>query len=41
MTERKAIEIVYNLTIKFLRTPLTDEQLDALFKVREMVTKAR
>lgn len=39
MTDEEAIGIVYHLAIKFLKTPLTDEELDALFKVRSMLEK--
>lgn len=37
MTNEDAIGIVYNLAVKFIRLPLTDEELDALFKVRTML----
>lgn len=37
MTNEEAIGIVYNLAIRSLRTPLTDDELDALFKVRAML----
>jgi hypothetical protein len=37
MTELEAIRIVYNLAVKLLRLPVEDNELDALFKVREMV----
>jgi hypothetical protein len=37
MTELEAIRIVYNLAVKLLRLPVGDDELDALFKVREMV----
>jgi hypothetical protein len=33
----RAIRIVYDLAIKFLKSPLNDEELDALFRVREML----
>jgi hypothetical protein len=38
MTDKEAIEIVYNLTIKLLRLPVTDQELDALLKVRAIVS---
>jgi hypothetical protein len=37
MMDLEAIRMVYELAIKAIRGPVTDEQLDALFKVREMV----
>lgn len=37
MTDLEAIRKVYDLAVKFLKTPVTDDQLDALFKVRRMV----
>lgn len=47
MTDEEAMGIVYNIAVRFLRTPLTDEEflttpvtdeeLDALFKVRDML----
>jgi hypothetical protein len=39
MSNEEAIAIVYNLTIRFLRLPVTDQELDALFKVRAMVSQ--
>jgi hypothetical protein len=43
MTDKdlQAVRIVYDLAIKFLKSPLNDEELDALFRVREMVAGAR
>jgi hypothetical protein len=37
MTDMEAIRKVYDLAVKFLKTPLTDDELDALFQVRAMV----
>lgn len=37
MTDLEAIQKVYELAIKFLKLPVADDQLDALFRVREMV----
>jgi hypothetical protein len=37
MTDSEAIRTVYDLAVKFLKSPLTDDELDALFKVRSMV----
>lgn len=37
MTDLEAIQKVYELAIRFLKSPLTDTELDALFKVRRMV----
>jgi hypothetical protein len=37
MTDLEAIQKVYDLAIKFLRLPVADDQLDALFKVRAML----
>jgi hypothetical protein len=39
MTDLEAIQKVYELAIKHLKLPVADDQLDALFKVREMVMK--
>jgi hypothetical protein len=39
MTDLEAIRKVYELAIKHLKLPVADDQLDALFKVREMVMK--
>lgn len=37
MTDLEAIRKVYELAIRHLKLPIADDQLDALFKVREMV----
>lgn len=37
MTDLEAIQKVYELAIKYLKLPVADDQLEALFKVRRMV----
>jgi hypothetical protein len=39
MTDLEAIQKVYELAIKYLKLPVADDQLDALFMVRELVMK--
>jgi hypothetical protein len=39
MTDEEAIRKVYDLAIKFLKLPVKDDELDALFKVRDLVQK--
>lgn len=39
MTDLEAIRKVYDLAIKYMKLPVADDQLDALFKVRKMVMK--
>jgi hypothetical protein len=37
MDDQLAVEIIYNLVVKFMRGPLDDRSLDALFHVRAMI----
>jgi hypothetical protein len=39
MTDLEAIQKVYELAIKRLKLPVAEDQLDALFRVREIVMK--
>lgn len=41
MSDLEAIRKVYELAIRFLKLPVEDDQLDALFRVREIVMKAQ
>jgi hypothetical protein len=37
MNDQLAVEIIYNLVVKFMRGPLDDRSLDAIFHVRAMI----
>jgi hypothetical protein len=39
MTDLEAIEILYNLAIRQMRGPVTDQELDAIFYVRALLAR--